>query len=417
MINPPTMAPGTEVKPPRMRTGSALSAMRERLNCTPLLAPHMRPAAMATTPAADHTMTQMVLRGMPMLSAASWSSATARSARPTRVAWKNTASTVTSTAAVMAAESSRRLTRTPATTNEVSGMPTSSFLTFDPQSISPKPSRKKFRPIVAMNRMMCSWLTSGRKTTRSMTKARTTIVPTVSSRATATGAPSSSRPTSVSAANRTITPWAKLKTPETLKISTKPRATSEYMRPAKMPPMSTSTKKVGPVTMSRKGPTSTAHRASAMLHSQIGVEDGRVLAHGVGRALGDLAPVVEHRHPVRDVHHHAHVVLDERDGGAELAVDVENEAAHVFLLFDVHARHRLVEQEELGLGGQGPRQLDALLQPVRQAAGRCLANGLDLQEVDDALDEGPMGKLLTLGGSPQEGVGQEPSPHLHELAA
>ena len=31
----------------------------------------------------------------------------------------------------------------------------------------------------------------------------------------------------VSAANSTIAPWAKLKTPEALKISTKPSATSE----------------------------------------------------------------------------------------------------------------------------------------------------------------------------------------------
>ena len=47
------MAPGTEVKPPRIRTGRAFSAMSERLNCTPLLAPHMTPATMATRPATE----------------------------------------------------------------------------------------------------------------------------------------------------------------------------------------------------------------------------------------------------------------------------------------------------------------------------------------------------------------------------
>src|SRR6266545_3925256 len=83
MMSPPTMAPGTEVKPPRISTGKALSAIKERLNCTPLLAPHMMPATMATRPATDQTTTQMVLSGIPMESAASWSSATARSARPT----------------------------------------------------------------------------------------------------------------------------------------------------------------------------------------------------------------------------------------------------------------------------------------------------------------------------------------------
>ena len=156
MIRPPTIAPGTEVNPPRISTGSALSAMSERLNCTPLLAPHMMPATMATRPATDQTTIQIVLSGIPMESAASWSSATARSARPTRVRWKNTAMIATRTAAVIAAVSSRRLTCTPHTMNDVSGMPTSSFFTSLPHANSPKPSRKKLSPMVAMNRMICS---------------------------------------------------------------------------------------------------------------------------------------------------------------------------------------------------------------------------------------------------------------------
>src|SRR3546814_8261530 len=43
-----------------------------------------------------------------------------------------------------------------------------------------------------------------------------------------------------SAANSTIAPWAKLNTPEALKISTKPSATSEYSTPVRRPPSSTS---------------------------------------------------------------------------------------------------------------------------------------------------------------------------------
>ena len=59
-------------------------------------------------------------------------------------------------AAVSAAVSSSRLICTPRTMNDVSGMPMSSFLTLAPQTISPKPSRKKLSPMVAMNRMMGS---------------------------------------------------------------------------------------------------------------------------------------------------------------------------------------------------------------------------------------------------------------------
>src|SRR3989454_5696341 len=269
--------------------------------------------------------------------------------------------------AVRAAVISRRLTRTPATVNDVSGMPTSSRLTLLPHSISPKPSRKKLRPMVAMNRMMAAWLTSGRRTTRSMARASAIITPIVSASAIATGTPRSIRPTRVSAAKSTITPWAKLKTPDALKINTKPRATSEYISPAAMPPRSTSTKNAGPVTMSRKGVTRPS-RISVMAQPQVGAEHGLVLAHLVGPAVGDLAPVVEHDHAVGDVHDHAHVVLDQRDRRVELVVDVEDEAAHVFLLLDVHAGHRLVEQQQLPLGGPRPPQLPALLHPAPQPA-------------------------------------------------
>src|SRR5215510_10925049 len=414
MMSPPTMAPGTEVKPPRMSTGSDFSAMRERLNCTPLFAPHMMPATMATSPATDHTTTQIVLRGMPMLRAASWSSATARSARPILVFWKKMASTVTRMAAVTAAVISSRLTCTPFTRKEVSGMPTSSFFTFAPHTISPKPSRKKLSPMVAMNRMMCSWFTRGRRTTRSMAKAMAIMTRMVRARAMGTGAPFSMRPTRVRAAKSTITPCAKLKTPEALKISTNPRATREYMSPAAMPPMSTSTRKVPLPAMSAKGATSTAWSSSIMGDPEVGVHDRLILAHDLRRAVGDLPAVVEHDHAVGDVHDHAHVVLDEGDGGAELVVHVEDEAGHILLLLHVHARHGLVEEEEVGLGGQGPGQLHPLLEPVGQPSRRRLADGLDLQEVDHPLHRRAVRELLAPRRPPVERVEEEVPPHLEE---
>src|SRR5438094_715998 len=321
MMSPPTMAPGTDSRPPRMSTGSALSAISERLNCTPLLAPHMSPATIATTPATDQTTIQIVLSGTPIESAASWSSATARSARPMRVRWKNTASTVTSTAAVTAAVSSSRLVCTPRTMNERSGIPMSSFLTLAPHTISPKPSRKKLRPIVAMNRMMCAWLTSGRSTSRSIAKASAIMTAVVSASATTTGAPRSSSPTRVSAANSTMTPWAKLNTPEALKMSTKPSATSEYISPAKTPPISTSTRNAGAPAMSLNGATAIAYRSSIMGDAQICVEHRLVAPHLGGRAVGDLPAVVQHDHPVGDVHDHAHAL--EQGDVLERARDAE----------------------------------------------------------------------------------------------
>ena len=86
------IAPGIDVSPPRITTGSAFSATSESENWTPSLQPQMTPATSATKPATDQTMTQMRSSGMPIDCAAWWSSATARSARPVAVFWKKSAS-------------------------------------------------------------------------------------------------------------------------------------------------------------------------------------------------------------------------------------------------------------------------------------------------------------------------------------
>src|SRR5215471_3563826 len=93
-----------------------------------------------------------------------------------------------------------------------------------------------------MKREIGGWLTSGRRTNRSTTNARTTIAASVAAKATARFHFFSTSETKMSAARKTIAPCAKLKTPEALKISTKPSATREYMTPARSPPMATSRK-------------------------------------------------------------------------------------------------------------------------------------------------------------------------------
>ena len=70
MMSPPTIAPGTDSKPPRISTGSAFSATKVSANWTPLRAPHSRPATSATKPATAQTMAQICCSGMPTASAA-----------------------------------------------------------------------------------------------------------------------------------------------------------------------------------------------------------------------------------------------------------------------------------------------------------------------------------------------------------
>ena len=89
--------------------------------------------------------------------------------------------------------------------------------------------------MVDMNRVRPSWLTSGPSTKRStsqaviamMTAANSSPSMTAAQHGTPLATRKSSERTSARPASSTIAPCAKLNTPEALKISTKPSATSE----------------------------------------------------------------------------------------------------------------------------------------------------------------------------------------------
>src|SRR5260370_3204038 len=113
------------------------------------------------------------------------------------------------------------------------------------------------------------------------------------------------------------------------------------MGPRAAPAKSTGTRKVALPAMSANGATSTARSSSIMRDTQVRVDDDLVFPHHVGRPVGDLPAVVQRDDTVGDVHHHAHVVLDQGDGLAKLVVDGEDEAVPVFLLLSLHAGHPL----------------------------------------------------------------------------
>ncbi len=128
-----------------------------------------------------------------------------------------------------------------------------------------------------------------------------------------------------------------------------------------------------------------------MGNTEISLDHVAIGANDVGRPVGYLLPVIQDDDAVGDIHHHPHVVLDQHDGGLELAIHVEDEPAHVLLFFHVHPRHRLVEQQKVGLGGERAAELYPLLQAVGQAADRRLSDVLDFEEIDDPLGNGPSG--------------------------
>src|ERR1700723_2444307 len=244
----------------------------------------------------------------------------------------------TRTPAVAAATRSNWLTWMSPNWIGVSTMPRSSSWTLAPIAIWDSPSITNESPSVAMNSVICGWLTSGRSTTRSTAVAIATMIASVSNAASQKSMFFSRRVTKVRAAHNTIEPCAKLKTPDALKTSTKPIATSEYITPASRPPTRVSKKKF---------------MMSSMHRAEISGDDVRIVAHLFRRAVADLAAVVEHHDVMRQSHHDADIVLDQDDGGFQRAVGVQDEAAHLALLVLVHSGHRL--RQPPGRRAAGPR--------------------------------------------------------------
>src|SRR5438874_7134997 len=94
-----------------------------------------------------------------------------------------------------------------------------------------------------------------------------------------------------------------------------------------------------------------------------------VRAHVGRRAVGDHAALVQHGDLLRDGENDLHVVLGEQQRQAALARDAIDQADRLPRLAGRHAGRGLVEQQDVGLEGQGQAQLELLLRAVRQEAG------------------------------------------------
>ena len=124
-------------------------------------------------------------------------------------------------------------------------------------------------PSVAISSVVASWLTRWRSTKRSTATASTNMTSALTMKASTLASSMFSKPSHCgihsenraidSAATSTMAPWAKLNTPEALKISTKPRPISAYSMPLIRPPNN----------VSRKNPMSVA----SVRHAEIGADD------------------------------------------------------------------------------------------------------------------------------------------------
>src|SRR5262249_870723 len=112
-------------------------------------------------------------------------------------------------------------------------------------------------------------------------------------------------------------------------------------------------------------------RAGSLGRAEIGLLHALVGADLRGAALGQHLALVEDGDAVGDVHHHFHLVLDEDHRAPDR--DATDEPNGLVRLLGTHARGRLVEEEEGGIGGERYAELEVALLAVGEMRGEEIA--------------------------------------------
>ena len=184
---------------------------------------------------------------------------------------------------------------------------------------------------------------------------------------------------------------------------------SSELLPAPLAPISTT---ISPVPHLEGDPTqglhvAVGHRQAVDLQQHVTRSQGRPPAPGDpsgsrGHALGDLLAEVQHGHRVREVHEHLHVVADHHHGHPSLA-HLPDDLLDALHLLHAHARSRLVEQQDLRVADEGPRDLHELTLGPHEVRRPPVGHGVDAREgerVMRALLDVPLapGRSRTAGG-------------------
>jgi hypothetical protein len=115
---------------------------------------------------------------------------------------------------------------------------------------------------------------------------------------------------------------------------------------------------------------------------QVGLDHARMLLHLLRRAGGQHLALVHGQHAVADLGHQRHVVLHHQHRDAQFMLDVLDPERHVLGLLDVEAGGGLVQQQQLGLGAQRPRQFHHLAHAIGQPGDHRVAVVLQVQQLD-----------------------------------
>src|SRR5213593_264495 len=140
--------------------------------------------------------------------------------------------------------------------------------------------------------------------------------------------------------------------------------------------------------------------------AEVRLDDRGIGADRVRAPLGDLAPVAQHRDPIRDIHDQADHVLDQQDGHATLVADAAHEPVDLGDAVEAQAHRGLVEQEHARLADQRARDLDHPLLAERELGGQPVLEPLHPHEGENvAAAGGRCGFRLAQAAAP-EGRGE-----------
>ncbi len=112
------------------------------------------------------------------------------------------------------------------------------------------------------------------------------------------------------------------------------------------------------------GRSAAPRRGTAPIRPRVVGVAGRA-ERGRGRGLLDLAAGIHHHHPVGDLRHHAEIVGDQHDGGADAPLEVAHQVEDLGLDRHVEGRCRLVGDQQFGRAGER----DGDHHPLAHAAG------------------------------------------------
>ena len=107
--------------------------------------------------------------------------------------------------------------------------------------------------------------------------------------------------------------------------------------------------------------------------AQIGFDHPGSLRTSRRRALGDLLAEAQHGDAIGNTHHELHHVLDQHDGEALVAYQVDQQGVERRDLLAAQSGRRLVEQEQARPDGQRARQIEHLLPPKSSCLGARVA--------------------------------------------